>query len=179
MAIVVWIVEGTWPACVDAARAHAPEDADIVLLHVTGQEIAGVAHGAFAASSAAAAPNAIPASRWSSSSPTPLRSCCRKRSTVWAGPVLVTSAPAASSARWSPRPKEPDCSSWPATATAAIWAPRAWAQPAGSSSIMPPALCCWCGPSKHPVWAASRHRPLGHPTTGKARSEGGADQAVT
>ncbi|MGX1471592.1 UNVERIFIED_CONTAM: nucleotide-binding universal stress UspA family protein [Streptomyces canus] len=48
MAIVVWIVEGTWPACVDAARAHAPEEADIVLLHVTGQEIAGVAHGAFA-----------------------------------------------------------------------------------------------------------------------------------
>ncbi|RRR76873.1 universal stress protein [Streptomyces sp. RP5T] len=48
MAVVVWIVEGTWPACVDAARAHAPEDADIVLLHVTGQEIAGVAHGAFA-----------------------------------------------------------------------------------------------------------------------------------
>ncbi len=46
--VVVWIVEGTWPACVDAARRHAPEDAGIVLLHVTGQDVADAAHGAFA-----------------------------------------------------------------------------------------------------------------------------------
>ncbi|KMS68896.1 universal stress protein UspA [Streptomyces viridochromogenes] len=46
--VVVWIVEGTWPACVDAARRHAPEDAEIVLLHITGQDIADAAHGAFA-----------------------------------------------------------------------------------------------------------------------------------
>ncbi|MFJ6385712.1 universal stress protein [Kitasatospora sp. NPDC092039] len=48
MTVVVWIAEGTWPACVDAARAHAPQDAEIVLLHVSGQEVPGVAHGAFA-----------------------------------------------------------------------------------------------------------------------------------
>ncbi|OAH12340.1 universal stress protein [Streptomyces jeddahensis] len=48
MAVVVWIVEGTWPACVDAARAHAPADAEIVLLHVTPADIPGAAHGAFA-----------------------------------------------------------------------------------------------------------------------------------
>ncbi|MER5938166.1 universal stress protein [Streptomyces sp. NPDC001928] len=48
MAVVVWVVEGTWPACVDAARTHAPEDAEIVLLHVTGHEVADAAHGAFA-----------------------------------------------------------------------------------------------------------------------------------
>ncbi|MFE2631780.1 universal stress protein [Streptomyces sp. NPDC059374] len=48
MAVVVWIVEGTWPACVDAARRHAPEDAEIVLLHVTGDDVADAAHGAFA-----------------------------------------------------------------------------------------------------------------------------------
>ncbi|MCF1598904.1 universal stress protein, partial [Streptomyces muensis] len=46
--VVVWIVEGTWPACVDAARRHAPEDAEIVLLHVTGPDAADAAHGAFA-----------------------------------------------------------------------------------------------------------------------------------
>ncbi|MFC5219280.1 universal stress protein [Streptomyces coerulescens] len=46
--VVVWVVEGTWPACVDAARAHAPEDAEIVLLHVTGHDVADAAHGAFA-----------------------------------------------------------------------------------------------------------------------------------
>jgi nucleotide-binding universal stress UspA family protein len=48
MAVVVWIVEGTWPACVDAARTHAPEGADIVLLHVTPADVPGAAHGAFA-----------------------------------------------------------------------------------------------------------------------------------
>ncbi|MFF0428289.1 universal stress protein [Streptomyces sp. NPDC004520] len=48
MTVVVWITEGTWPACVDAARTHAPQDAEIVLLHVSGQEVPGVAHGAFA-----------------------------------------------------------------------------------------------------------------------------------
>ncbi|MDL2075957.1 universal stress protein [Streptomyces sp. GXMU-J15] len=48
MAVVVWIVEGTWHACVDAARAHAPADTDIVLLHVTPADVPGAAHGAFA-----------------------------------------------------------------------------------------------------------------------------------
>ncbi|MER6302020.1 universal stress protein [Kitasatospora sp. NPDC001539] len=48
MTVVVWIAEGTWPACVDAARAHAPQDAEVVLLHVSGQDVPGVAHGAFA-----------------------------------------------------------------------------------------------------------------------------------
>ncbi|MFJ8624999.1 universal stress protein [Kitasatospora sp. NPDC093550] len=48
MTVVVWITEGTWPACVDAARAHAPQGAEVVLLHVSGQEVPGVAHGAFA-----------------------------------------------------------------------------------------------------------------------------------
>jgi nucleotide-binding universal stress UspA family protein len=48
MAVLVWIAEGTWPACVDAARTHTPPDADIVLLHVSGPDIAGAARGAFA-----------------------------------------------------------------------------------------------------------------------------------
>ena len=46
--IVVWIVESIWPACVDAARSYAPDDAEVVLLHVTGWEVADVAHGAYA-----------------------------------------------------------------------------------------------------------------------------------
>ncbi|MFF4783558.1 universal stress protein [Streptomyces griseorubiginosus] len=48
MAVVVWIVEGNWPACVDAARVLAPADADVVLLHVNPADVPGVAHGAFA-----------------------------------------------------------------------------------------------------------------------------------
>lgn len=49
MTVIIWIVEGTWQACVDAARAHpVPEGGDIVLLHVTGDDIPGVAHAAYA-----------------------------------------------------------------------------------------------------------------------------------
>jgi nucleotide-binding universal stress UspA family protein len=46
--VIAWVVEGTWPACVDAVRAHAPEAGDVTLLHVSDEEVAGVAHGAFA-----------------------------------------------------------------------------------------------------------------------------------
>lgn len=48
MTVIAWITEGTWPACVDAARVHAPEGADIVLLHVSGHDVPGIAHGAYA-----------------------------------------------------------------------------------------------------------------------------------
>ncbi|WP_200261921.1 universal stress protein [Streptomyces sp. HSG2] len=45
MAVIVWVVEGTWPACVDAVRAHTPRGADVALLHVTTSEVPGVARG--------------------------------------------------------------------------------------------------------------------------------------
>jgi nucleotide-binding universal stress UspA family protein len=48
MTVLVWIAEGTWPACVDAARTHARADADVVLLHVGDEGIPAVARGAFA-----------------------------------------------------------------------------------------------------------------------------------
>ncbi|MGW4568875.1 universal stress protein [Streptomyces sp. NPDC004561] len=48
MRVIVWLVEGTWPACVDAVRAHAPDTAEVVLLHVSGPDVPEVAHGAFA-----------------------------------------------------------------------------------------------------------------------------------
>ena len=48
MTVIAWIVEGTWPACVDAAAARAPEGEEIVLLHVTGRDVPGAAHGAYA-----------------------------------------------------------------------------------------------------------------------------------
>jgi hypothetical protein len=44
---VVWVAEGTWPACIDAARAWVPEGSEIVLLYVAGGEIAAM-HGAWA-----------------------------------------------------------------------------------------------------------------------------------
>jgi nucleotide-binding universal stress UspA family protein len=46
VAVVVWIVEGTWPACVDAVRDHP--STEITLLHVSGHDVPDTAHGAFA-----------------------------------------------------------------------------------------------------------------------------------
>lgn len=47
MRVIVWLVEGTWPASVDAAREHARAASEVVLLHVTEPGVAGLAHGAF------------------------------------------------------------------------------------------------------------------------------------
>jgi nucleotide-binding universal stress UspA family protein len=46
--VIAWIVEATWPACVEAVRGHAPDDARVVLLHVPDPEAPAAAHGAFA-----------------------------------------------------------------------------------------------------------------------------------
>ncbi len=48
MTVIAWIVEGTWPACVDAAGIYAPEGTEIILLHVTGRDVPGAAYGAYA-----------------------------------------------------------------------------------------------------------------------------------
>jgi len=45
---VAWVVEGTWTGCVDAARAWAPAEDDVLLLHVTAAEVAEAAAGALA-----------------------------------------------------------------------------------------------------------------------------------
>lgn len=46
--VVVWVAEGTWPSCVDAARRYAPDDARFVLLHVIGEEVPEAVQGAYA-----------------------------------------------------------------------------------------------------------------------------------
>ncbi|MCX4579671.1 universal stress protein [Streptomyces sp. NBC_01571] len=48
MRVIAWLVEGTWPACVDAVREHAPRATEVVLLHVSEPGVPGLAHGAFA-----------------------------------------------------------------------------------------------------------------------------------
>jgi nucleotide-binding universal stress UspA family protein len=48
MYVLVWVAEGTWPGCIDAARELVPQTADVTLLHVTGEDLAEAAHGAFA-----------------------------------------------------------------------------------------------------------------------------------
>lgn len=46
--VVIWVTEGTWRGCVDAARTLAPAGARIVLLHITPEEVPGAVHGAYA-----------------------------------------------------------------------------------------------------------------------------------
>jgi len=41
--LVVWVVEGTWQGCVDAASQSIPSDARVALLHVTPSEVTEVA----------------------------------------------------------------------------------------------------------------------------------------
>jgi nucleotide-binding universal stress UspA family protein len=48
MTVILWVSEGTWPACIDAAHQLVPAEARIVLLHVTPDEIPAAAHGAYA-----------------------------------------------------------------------------------------------------------------------------------
>jgi nucleotide-binding universal stress UspA family protein len=47
MRVVVWITEGTWQSCVDAAARITPPDADVVLLHVLDTELGEVVHGTY------------------------------------------------------------------------------------------------------------------------------------
>lgn len=47
-AVVVWVVDGTWRAAVDAARSLAPAGAHITLLHVAPDDIPQAGHGAYA-----------------------------------------------------------------------------------------------------------------------------------
>lgn len=47
MAVLVWITEDSWAACVDAVGTLAPGTEDVTLLHVTDAAALGAAHGAF------------------------------------------------------------------------------------------------------------------------------------
>jgi nucleotide-binding universal stress UspA family protein len=62
MKVVVWITADTWREAVDAARALASADADIVLLHVIGEEAAAV-RGAYAGLLGRGRPEADPGLR--------------------------------------------------------------------------------------------------------------------
>ena len=49
MSVVIWLSEETWQSCVDAGRSFAPPGSDVVLLHVTGDDVAAAAHAAYRA----------------------------------------------------------------------------------------------------------------------------------
>lgn len=180
MAVIAWIVEGAWPACVDAARTHAPEGAEIVLLHVTGHEIPGIAHGAFAGLLGRGHPERDPGTRLEHLAAIAAnqllqaaadrlgRPCTRIERT---GRVEQEVVVAAQGAELLIVARDGDRSRL---------GPKAWARPAASSSTTPPARYCLCGPNQRPDSAASpcrprprlRLRPRPRPEAMGARTEG-------
>jgi len=48
MHVVLWVVEGTWEGCVDAAQQRFPADSRFTLLHVTPSDVAEAAGAATA-----------------------------------------------------------------------------------------------------------------------------------
>lgn len=46
--VVIWIVEGTWQGCIDAAAAAIPPDASVAVLHYTPSDAAATAEAASA-----------------------------------------------------------------------------------------------------------------------------------
>ena len=46
--VVIWIIEGTWQGCIDAAVKVIPPEADVVLLHYTPTDAAAAADAASA-----------------------------------------------------------------------------------------------------------------------------------
>lgn len=48
MRVCVWLVEGTWQGCIDAAAGILPADASVLLLHVTPADVAGAVEAAAA-----------------------------------------------------------------------------------------------------------------------------------
>ena len=167
--VIAWIVEGTWPACVDAARTYAPDDAAITLLHVTAPEVPGAARGAYAGLLGRARPERDPGTRLehlAAASAGQLLDAAAERLGARAPAASASAAPSGKS--WPP-PKAPACSSSPATATAPASGRAASARPAASSSTMPPAPSCWSGPNPRPAWPPSRRR---HRTTASAGPRG-------
>ncbi|WP_431676703.1 universal stress protein [Kitasatospora sp. KL5] len=66
MAVVVWVAEGTWQACIDAMRMYVPARTPVVLLHVSPEDVAGAAHGAFAGLMGRGHPRSSPPDGWGS-----------------------------------------------------------------------------------------------------------------
>jgi hypothetical protein len=185
MSVVLWLTEDTWQSCVDAGRWLAPPGADVVLLHVTSDDVAAAAHGAYRARWDADTSNATPVPG-SKRSRRPRRPDCstpprpgwvvRQRGSNGTGAWSVKSC----APRWGP-----SCSSSSATAISRGWARVASGRPRASSSTTRPARCCSFGPSRHrtlpryhlhpdpyhsaPVSSRKRARPARHPRPDRTR----------
>ena len=138
-AVVIWITEGTWQASVDAALRFVQPGAPITLLHVTPAELSDTAHGAYLGLFGRGRPDRDPGphvAKLAAQSAADLLDAAAAR---LGRPAAGSSAAASSSGKWSPRWPTRPCSSWPGTATAPAWAPRAWERRPASSSTTRPA----------------------------------------
>lgn len=113
LTVIVWITEGTWPATIEAVRAHELDGADLLLLLVTPAEVPGAAHGAFAGLLGRGRPERCPGTRVEqlAAASAGTRSLPKLRS-GWADRVPASSAHSASCGkslgRRGGRPARPD-----------------------------------------------------------------------
>ena len=125
MTVIAWIVEGTWPACVDAAGAHAPDGAEIVLLHVTGRDAPAAAHGAYAGLLGRGRPERDPGTRLQELAAASARQLLQAAAERLGRPCTRLERTGRIERKSSRPPKAPTSSSSPATATAPAWDPGA------------------------------------------------------
>ena len=98
MTVVVWIVEGTWQACIDAARRFA-HGTDVVLLHVTEEGPAAAVRGGWAGLLGRSHPAHDPACGSRRQPRRRPRSYSTPRPTGWVGPPAGPAGPAGRRAR--------------------------------------------------------------------------------
>ncbi len=156
MTVIAWIAEGTWPACVDAARIYAPQGEDIILLHVSGHDVPGIARGSYAGLLGRRDPGRDPGTRveeLAAVSAAQLleaaagrlgRPCTRLER---AGRIEREVIAAAEGAALLVLARDGDRDRL---------GPRSLGRPPGSSSTTPPALSCWSGPGPRPASGPSR-----------------------
>jgi arsenical pump membrane protein len=108
------------------------------LMHVTPAELSDAAHGAYLGLFGRGRPDRDPGphvAKLAAQSAADLLAAAAAR----LGRPAGSSAAASPSGKWSPRWPTRPCSSWPGTATAPAWAPRAWERRPASSSTTRPA----------------------------------------
>ena len=125
MAVIAWIVEGAWPALRGRRPHPRPEGAEIVLLHVTGHEIPGIAHGAFAGLLGRGHPERDPGTRLEHLAAASAKQLLQAAADRLGRPgTRIERTGRVERRSWSPPRRARSCSSSPATATAAASAPK-------------------------------------------------------
>ena len=161
MIVLIWIAEGTWQSAVDAARDHlsADGDAEVRLLYVTDDQVAGAAHGAFAGLLGRGRPGRDPGDQLEELAATAASELLDAAAERLHRPVTRLHRHGRVEHEVVREADGVDLLISPATGTATGWGRTAWGPPRASSWTMRRAPSCWCGRSPRPASSrCRRHR---------------------